>query len=321
MLAQWNHSQGTAMSQPDSSLQPFLNQVNQAISLAKINNISLTPALARENFEALAPLAGQGPNVAHVYDSELAVSNRTINVKIYVPAKEQPLDVMIYFHGGGHLGGSVPLYEPICRRLCSHAEVIVIAVEYRLAPEHPYPAAIDDGYEVCCFYQDLLTSHPLSGKLIIAGDSAGGAMAAVLAQRSQTDELLKIDFQILIYPSLDYSMSGASYQENGQGYLLETEKIHWYFKHYFQHNEDAKRMSPLFNPVDQRLPPALIFSAGFDPLHDEAHAYFEKLTKAKIPCQIQPFDQMIHAFLNLDSLVPTQCKELYQAIGRFIRAA
>ncbi|NRA55210.1 MAG: alpha/beta hydrolase [Gammaproteobacteria bacterium] len=306
------------MSEPDPLLQPFLSQVNQSIALAKKDKVSLTPALMRANFSVMAALAGQGPTLEQVYDSQLAVSDRHIKLRIYVPDLTKPLAVMIYFHGGGHMVGSVELYDPICRRLAQTSQVIVVAVEYRLAPEHPYPSAINDGVEVCRNYQSILSTHQLSGKLIVAGDSAGGAMAATLAQRSQTDAQLQIDMQVLIYPSLDYSLSSQSYQDNGRGYLLETDKIRWYFSHYFQHNEDPKAVSPLFRPIDQRLPPTLILSAGFDPLRDEAHAYFDKLTSAQVTCEIYQFKHMIHAFINLDSLVPSQCQALYQRISRFV---
>jgi acetyl esterase/lipase len=294
-------------------------QINQAIALAKAENLEMTPSIVRSNLEKLGAFTGQGPELAQVNDEYLTCDDRQIGVRIYAPVSAGPLDVMVYFHGGGHMCGSVELYDPICRRLAASSGVIVISVEYRLAPEHPYPAAIDDGYQICSRYKELLTAHCLSGKLFVAGDSAGGSMTSVLAQQSQHDDALKIAGQILIYPALDYTMNTDSHHRLGRGFLLEREKISWYFNHYFQNNEDMSAMSPLFKPVGKELPPALILCAGFDPLCDEAHAYHDKLVTAGAVSEIYQFDHMIHAFINLHQLVPEQCDLLYLKIAEFIR--
>lgn len=307
------------MLQPADALQPLLVQFNQAMAQAKAENIEITPALVRANLEKLGAFTGQGPDVATVDDVLLDCGDHNVGVRIYTPESTEPLDVMIYFHGGGHMCGSVELYDPICRRLCVTSQVIVISVNYRLAPENPYPAAINDGYQVCCRYRELLSQHSITGKLIVAGDSAGGSMTSVLSQQSQHDQSLNIDLQVLIYPCVDYTMATDSYQKFGRGYLLEQEKVSWYFDNYFQNNEDKRAMSPLYNKVETNLPPAVIFCAGFDPLCDEAHAYHAKLIEAGVTSEIYQFDTMIHAFINLHELVPEQCQLLYEKIAKFVQ--
>ncbi len=299
-------------------LKPFLEQVNQQIAQAQLEQVQITPELVRGNLNKLAALTSISPELAYVKQAEIIAQNDKVPVRVYSPAPNEALPVLLYFHGGGHMCGSVELYDPMCRKIAIAGHCIVISVEYRLAPEHPYPAGIDDGQIALINYQQVLTELAFNEQIYIGGDSAGGAICTTLSMLSLEDPQLHIDKQILIYPSVDYTMSSQSFEENGTGFLLEQGKVKWYFEQYFQHNENAKRASPLEGPITNALPTSFIITAGCDPLRDEGIAYAGALTAAGVCVKHIQFDDMIHAFMNIEDLVPEECQRLYQAIGNFI---
>jgi acetyl esterase/lipase len=229
---------------------------------------------------------------------------------------------LIYFHGGGHTAGSITVYDPICRRLARETEHIIISVDYRLAPECRYPAGITDAVTVVKNLWKVLETRQLrySRSLSIGGDSAGGAIAATVAHHCRHDEEVAIRRQILIYPSLDYTMRLASIDLNGKGYLLQKEKIAWYFNNYFEKGVDRKQASPLYMELDGRMPESLVITAEFCPLRDEGLAYVEKLQAGGLKVENLHFKDMIHAFLNLEDLVKEECNTLYAAIAAFLKA-
>ena len=175
-------------------------------------------------------------------------------------------------------------------------------------------------WSVLSHYTRVLTDVAFTSELIIAGDSAGGSICTVLAMQNQIEKKVNINKQILIYPCVDYTMTMPSIIDNGKGYLLESEKIAWYFDHYFQQGENRKHYSPLHGLITAELPQTLIFTAEFDPLRDEALAYIEALEQAGVEVSHHHFDDMIHAFINIEDLVPEACRLLYQKAGQFIRA-
>ena len=299
-------------------LQDFIEQANIAAKQAKADGVQLTPSLVRGNIEKLAFFIGEGPELAYVKESAFITSTHSIGVRVYSPDPKQSLPVVLHFHGGGHLCGNIALYDAISRKIAKYGNCIVIAVEYRLAPEFPYPAGIDDCQYALEHYQALLTQVNYTEQLIIAGDSAGGAICTTLASNNIGNPNVNIDKQILIYPSVDYTMSSNSIDENGNGFLLEQEKIVWYFKQYFQHNEPYQLVSPLFMPMAASMPETIIFTAGCDPLRDEGIAYGQALSQLGVKVEQHSFDGMIHAYMLLDSLVTKECEQTYQLIGKFI---
>lgn len=299
-------------------LAPFLAQANEALAESKKQAIPFSAAVVRTNLDKLAAFIGQGPDVSFIEDRTLTVDKRIIPVRVYSPAPEQALPVVIHYHGGGHMCGSVQLYDPICRKVAEQGHCIVISVEYRLAPEHPYPAGLDDCRGVLANYQDCLTGVKFSKAIYIMGDSAGGAICTTLAMLSQQDKSLKIDKQILIYPSVDYTGDQPSCSENGTGFLLEQDKVVWYFNQYFQHNEDAKSVSPLYGDFSSALPATLIITAGCDPLRDEGLAYAQALKAVGVTVEQHQFDGLTHAYMLLDALVEEECQQTYQMIADFI---
>jgi acetyl esterase len=241
-------------------------------------------------------------------------------VRIYHPAPEAELPVLIYYHGGGHMAGSVTVYDPICRKLALAARHIVVSVDYRLAPECPYPAGLTDAYQVVKNLWATLDGRKLNyqRRLAIAGDSGGGALCATVAHLAQYDAGVDIQRQILIYPSLDYTITSPSVAENGTGYLLQKEKIAWYFDNYFQHCEDRKSASPLFMEFSAGLPETLVVTAEFCPLRDEGVAYAAKVKAAGPHVEHLHLDDMIHAFMNMEDLAKTACATVYRRIAEFL---
>jgi acetyl esterase len=296
----------------------FLAQANAALAESKKQGIQFSPALVRGNLEKLSALIGQGPEISFVEDNMLIIKGRIIPVRVYNPEPLQALPVVIHYHGGGHMCGSVELYDPICRKVAEQSRCIVISVEYRLAPEHPYPAGLEDCRDVLENYKACLTGLKFSNDIYIMGDSAGGAICTTLAMLSQQDKRLKIDKQILIYPSVDYTGQQASFTENGYGFLLEQDKIAWYFKQYFQGNEDAKSVSPLHGEITRLLPETLIITAGCDPLRDEGLAYAKALQSVGVSVQEYQFEGLTHAYMLLDALVAEECQQTYQMIADFV---
>jgi acetyl esterase len=263
----------------------------------------------------LTPIAFAQPAIIHA-------DNMAIDVNVYSPAPDQPLPVIVFFHGGGHMCGDIQLYDPICRRIAVDTNSILVAVEYRLAPEFPYPCGLQDAELAVEHVQQVLNDVNHNGTLAIAGDSAGGAICASLLMRMTDGTSLirtqRIDKQILIYPSLDYTGSTQSYISNGTGYLLENTRIKWYFDHYFAANENRKNCSPLFGKLPAHYPATLLFTAGCDPLRDEGVEYGQRLVTAGIKLEHVTFPGLIHAFMNIESLLTDECCELRRKIKAFM---
>lgn len=267
----------------------------------------------------LSALNGKGPDVQYVSDGSFFVetdSRTEIPFRIYSPNPTAKLPVILHLHGGGHMCGDLEIYDAISRRMANYTNSVVITLDYRLAPEHPYPAAIEDGKFLLAHYQSLLGSVGFKDELIVAGDSAGGALTATLSASVQFSP--KISKQILLYPSLDYTMEHPSMDAYGSGYLLEKQGVAWYFDNYLQNGEDRKQISPLYMPVPESMPETLMMVANCDPLQDEAYTYAEKLRKAGVPVQLSVFEGMVHGFLLLNTLVAEECDQAYELMNRFI---
>ena len=301
-------------------LSDFIAQVNVAAEEAKASGILFTPSLVRGNLDKLEAFIGQGPELAYVKEDTIDATKHSIPVRVYSPSPNESLPVVMHFHGGGHMCGSIELYDAISRKISKVGQCIVIAVEYRLSPEHPYPAGINDCQYALENYQVVLGEVKYNQQLMIVGDSAGGAICTTLASLNLNRDTVKIDKQILIYPSVDYTMSCPSVEENGTGLLLEASKVNWYFNNYFRHNESRKKVSPLFMPMDSSMPETIIFTGSCDPLRDEGLAYGQALSEYGVKVEQYSFDGMVHAYMLLDSLVTEECERTYQLIGQFIRS-
>jgi len=309
--------------QVSKKLTPFLNNVNTAINEAKMNKVEFTPQIVRANLNKLAVFIGQGPELPYVCDRFFKVNNREIPVRVYHPAPAEHLPVILHFHGGGHMCGSVDLYDAVSRKIANICHCIVICVEYRLAPEFPYPAGIDDCEHALINYQQVLSNLNFNDSVYILGDSAGGAICTTLTMNSLKNSNIKIDKQILIYPSVDYTMTTNSIIENGTGFLLEKERINWYFKQYFHSDSlrqvTPKKASPLHGDFSKKMPETLVITAGCDPLRDEGLLYIKALKSVEVEVTHFQFNDMIHAYMLLDSIVKDECDKTYKMISDFIK--
>jgi acetyl esterase len=302
-------------------IEAWLVNFNELLASLRERGFKPTPESARQGMETITKtLVTEVPEVRLVEDGYVARKGGSVPVRMYHPEPENFLPVLVYLHGGGHMSGSVRVYDPLCRKMAISARRIVISVDYRLSPENPYPAGLEDGRVVLqgCF--DLLERHhfKFDKRLALGGDSAGGAMSASLAHACQDDPQVEIKDLVLIYPSLDYTMSSESYEKFSREFLLERESIQWYFDNYFQAGEDRKAASPLYMDLTPSFPRTLIVTAGYCPLQDEGLKYMEKLRAGKVQVEHVHYPDMIHAFLNMENLAFAQCTDFYRQLGVFL---
>lgn len=312
----WQQEHGSLTQTPPALLADFLaaQPRNPNLCYDTLSSRSGLAALTKANVSTSEP-------VAAIINTEVDTGERRIPVRIYRPALTGEPKVVVFIHGGGHLSGSVDVYDPVTRHLAMATGNIVVSVDYRLAPENPYPAGLSDAKAVIENVWSLLESQhiPYSRQLTLIGDSGGGAFSATLAAYFSREQPGFIHRLVLIYPSLDYTLNWPSVQENGTGKLLDESKIRWYFQQYFRNGEDRKQMSPLYLPLSQDFPPTLVVSGGLDPLRDENFAFVARLQAEGIPVQHVHFPGMTHAYLMLEDKVPQEAKATYLAIGEFVR--
>ncbi|SCY14407.1 alpha/beta hydrolase [Desulfoluna spongiiphila] len=302
-------------------LEAWLKTFNALLAHLQATGFKATPTNAREGLANLTRgLVTTSPEVAWIQDDFIHSPAFKIPVRIYHPDPSRPLPVLVFFHGGGHMAGSVTVYDPIFRKTALATNHVVVAPDYRLAPECPYPAAVNDAYYTVKGVWGVLESRglPYEPRLSIAGDSGGGALCATVAHLAQHDAGITISRQAMIYPSLDYTMEGASMDENAVGYLLETKKVLWYFDNYFQHSENRNAASPLHMEVTDKLPETLVITAEFCPLRDEGAAYVRKVEEAGVAAEQLHFHDMIHTFMNMEDLVREECEAVYTKIANFL---
>jgi acetyl esterase/lipase len=304
-------------------LAPWLIEFHSQLAAKKSTGFKPTIISAREALDNIVrTMIKETAAIAWVNDELIDGRDYAVPVRIYHPAPAEARPVIVFYHGGGGMAGSVSIYDPICRKLSATTGHIVVSVEYRLAPENPYPAGVIDAYAAARGVCKSLDNRrlPYTQVLSLIGDSAGGALASTVSARAQFDPSLNIANQILIYPSLDYTLRHASVVENGNDYFLTRDRLIWYFDNYFQHGEDRYLASPLFQQFFAKLPRTLIISAGFDPLRDEALEYVERLKKEGIQHQHVHLDDMVHAFLFMESMVQEECDSVYRTIANFLNS-
>ena len=282
---------------------------------------------AREGVEAITrPFHSHIPAIPLVRDELIPGPDYAVPVRLYHPnpevASDQAPPVALFVHGGGHVAGSLSIYDPIARKLAAATGWLICSLEYRLAPECPYPCGLQDLMAGIKGIFPLLAALPqplpFRQPLALIGDSAGGALCATAAHRAQYEPGVRIARQILIYPSLDYSLSQPSTTALGEGWIPERERMVWFFDQYFRHAEDRRAVSPLFMPLTPADPATLVMTAQYCPLRDEGRVYAERLRAAGIPVELVDFPGMVHAFLNLEDLAAEACADLYQRIAAFL---
>lgn len=264
---------------------------------------------------AFAALTPPGPEVAKVEDRTIPGPAGELAVRIYSPEGDGPHPVTMWFHGGGWVIGSIEQHDGLCRDLAKRSGSIVVSVDYRLAPEAPFPGPLDD----CVAATRWVSEHASeigadATRLAVAGDSAGGNLAAALALRARDEGAPRITFQLLVYPATDAEMSYPSYRENAEGFMLTAEAMAWFWNHYI--GEGDKRdpyASPMYAADLAGLPPALVITAEYDPLRDEGEAYAALLRQAGVAATSSRYDGQLHGFMSMSGIIDTAHKAIDEA--------
>ncbi len=259
-----------------------------------------------------------------VHDRAVPGPAGDIPLRVYVPRRsDTPLPALVWYHGGGHTIGSLEGYDAVCRRLSLEAGCIVISVDYRLAPENPFPAAVDDSFaalEWVAGHADDLGADP--AKLAVGGDSAGGNLAAVCSILARDAGSPDLAFQLLIYPVTGNALDTASHRDCAEGYLLTRRSIEWFWDNYCP--DRSQRLDFRFAPLNakdfQGLPDALVIVAGYDPLRDEGIAYAERLEAAGNRVELTNYQGMIHAFVSLGGVIDAAAQAIVQSARALRRA-
>jgi acetyl esterase len=280
--------------------------------------ISMTPDEAREGSAFFVELIGAGPDVAIVRDIEIPGPTGAIRARVYKPVPD-PFGTVVYYHGGGWVLGCLDEFDAVCQALAVASGARVVSVDYRLAPEHRFPAAADDAFAALV---QIAARHP-GEPIVVAGDSAGGNLAAVSALRARETGGPEIALQVLVYPVVDCDFTRASYVEcSGSDLFLNTAELVWFWDHYAP--DEADREHPYASPIRAAdlagLPPAYIVVAQHDPLRDEGLAYASALESAGVPVTVARYEDQIHAFFWLVNVMESADRAVAEA-GAAIRDA
>ncbi|WP_068777063.1 alpha/beta hydrolase [Paenibacillus sp. FJAT-26967] len=248
--------------------------------------------------------------VQQVADRAIPLEGRDVTVRVYTPEGEAPYPALVYYHGGGFVLGSLDSHDSICRNLANSVHAVVISVDYRLAPEHKFPAAVEDAYEAL----QWIAEHPDvfgidSARMAVGGDSAGGTLAAVTSIKARDAGKPALLYQLLCYPAAGFEEEDpASLRENGEGYILTAGMMEWFSKQYLNKEEEIR--NPYAYPIHFQtedltgLPPAMVVTAQYDPLRDSGQAYAEKLMNAGVEVVYKNYEDLVHGFMNMHQLVP-----------------
>lgn len=252
------------------------------------------------------PPAENPEAVGNVENRQIKGPAGEIPLRIYTPAGTGPFKLMLYFHGGGFVIGDLESHDGVCRSLCNTSDSVVVSVDYRLAPENQYPAATDDCLAATRWAaENAAELNADAARLIVAGDSAGGNLAAVTALRARDEGGPAVASQVLIYPITDMDFDRGSYEANAEGYFLTRDMMRWFMAQYLGHEESVKdsNVCPLHAESLRDLPPALVITAEYDPLCDDGEVYAEALLAAGVKTELVRFSGMIHGFVSLAEMI------------------
>jgi acetyl esterase len=304
----------------DPGLRALLDQFN---ALPKPTPEEDTPAAGRMMYVAMRDqVSGPQPDIGVLRDLSVKGAADPIRARLYdgVDGKNRPC--LIYFHGGGFVIGDLDSHDTVCRMLALDGGFRVIAVDYRLAPEHPFPAAPDDCIAAT---NDIVTRAGELGidptRIAVAGDSAGGNLATVVARHMARTNGPKIAMQLLIYPVTEMVRDSGSRAEFADGYFLTKERMDWFDAHYTGARKVVdERLNPLNHDVPKGLAPAYVVTAGFDPLRDEGREYAEKLKAAGVPTTYINYEDQIHGFFNMPAVSGAARKAIADAATAVAKA-
>jgi acetyl esterase len=302
----------------DPQAQVILDLVN-ASGFGDISEME--PTDVRALMESLS-----APSTVHV----ARVENRTIPgpageipIRIYGPDESGPLPVLVWFHGGGWVIGSLDTADGLCREIVDSAGCMVVSVDYRLAPEHRFPAGVDDSYAAARWVSEHATEIGADpSKVAVGGDSAGGHLAAVTAMTARDLGAPPLVFQLLVYPALEHEFSRPSMIENAEGYMLTADGMRWFYRHTLNDPSegDDPRVSPIRAESLADLPPAFVITAEFDPLRDQGLAYADALAAAGVTVTSTTYDGVFHGFFSMSAMIDQSKVAIGDAVAA-LRAA
>jgi acetyl esterase len=300
------------------ALDPQAKALLEMIALAgRIPYSEITPSLARAQFIELCRRtrkAGDWP--VSTRDLDLPGAAGAVGARLFLPreAGPAPLPVLAFFHGGGWCIGDLDTHDPVCRQLASAAHCAVLAVDYRLAPENRFPAAVDDCFAALRFLAAEGAALGIDrSRIAVGGDSAGGNLAAVAALMAR-DAGLPLKAQILIYPATDFSRERPSHEDYAEGFLLTRESMAWFGGNYVPSSGHRDwRASPILAPDHRGLPPAIVIVGECDPLRDESRDYAETLSAAGTEASFHLYPGMIHGFFTMGGAITAADRAVAQA--------
>jgi acetyl esterase len=296
----------------DSEIQELIIDM-ASTGQAPLSELSVSGA--REQMEQFLRSDATVGNIDRVTEYLIESGDADIQLRTYRPEGSGPFPVLLWFHGGGWTVGSIDSYDDLCRALADELDRLVVSVEYRLAPEHPFPAAVNDCYTALEWVAaNAGTIDGDASRIAVGGDSAGGNLAAVTALRSRDRDGPGIEQQILAYPATSYPFEPD--EETERGYLLEQPDVEWFWSLYLSDDVDGK--NPYAAPLEARdlsgLPPATVLTCQYDPLHREGAAYAERLVDADVPVTHLHYDDVPHGFLPL--LAEPSIERAWEAIDQ-----
>jgi acetyl esterase len=264
---------------------------------------TVSPFVARRIYrDTRAVLAPKPPELPDIR----LVATENFALRVYRPVKDETLPALVYFHGGGWTIGDIDTHDVLCRQLAIGARCVVVSVDYRLAPEQPFPAAVEDCFAATRYVAENAARLNI-GRIAVGGDSAGGNLAAVVSLMARDAGGPAIALQLLIYPATDQRAATPSHERNAQGYLLTADAIQYFRRAYLPNRADWTdwRASPLLAKSHANLPGALVITAGYDPLLDEGRAYAERLTAAGVSVEYREYADMVHGFILFGGVLDT----------------
>lgn len=286
-----------------------------------------TPQERRAKYrEGAIAILGEMSHVAERIDGQMTLEGRTLATRLYVPIDDEKKAIVLYLHGGSFYVGDLDTHEGVCRRICADTKMKVLALDYRLAPEFPFPAGLNDTVEAVRFLSQNLAAYGAAGeKIIVMGDSAGGTLAAVACALTK-DEDLNIAAQVLVYPTLGPELLTNSAHTYGKGYLLDYDQLQYDYAMYLGETSDHTdpRISPLLFGDLEGAPPAVVVVAECDPLRDEGVSYAGLLEHFGVPVELLEAEGMLHGFIRMGGIVPECMKivdDLAEHMHRYVEAS
>ncbi|HSW11491.1 MAG TPA: alpha/beta hydrolase [Solimonas sp.] len=305
------------------TLDPQVQGLLQALAALPLPDFTtLTAADYRAMAGGRAGMFAAGDEVARIEDREIAGPGGDLKLRLYVPEGQGPFPLTLFCHGGGFVACSLDTHDNVCRSLAARAQTLVVSVDYRLAPEAPFPAAVEDALAALAWLREHAAEIGGDGTRIgVAGDSAGGNLAAVLAQLAQVRGWT-LRHQLLFYPVTDCAAESESWRSCGEGYYLTAPLMRWFIAQYLPQGRDAAdpRASPLRATSFAGLAPATILTAQYDPLRDEGEAYALSLRLAGVPAELQRWPGQIHGYISMLGVIPAADEALSYAAAALRRA-